>query len=824
VCAVIVTGKDSTMQGAFDYDRDWIKYMLQKNKLGEELGDANIQVLNKGTKAEIIAAIKKLKESYSEIYFFYAGHGSKTGKICTNDPSSEWLTYQELFKELYCTNASEITVILDACYSGLAVAAAKNDTTKAGTKIRVFTAADSTKTSKNVWYQSTTDTNNTWCQGYFTRNFVLCALDSNANKNKDTIITAEEAFDWVITQNPIYVNDTLKTSQNPQKFVKDYPFELDIEEMIRLATQTLFDESPDGAIVYWNPLPVDADWEVYPIHYPELALPTSQNELYYGWIDWYPGSGFEHETIIYSFDPITGELLTQPAFWYPIAIDPLGNEVFLDDQVLHGEALDNINEIPANTISEEVESEEQDQVCAILVSGTDKKLPTRDDIYRKQVTYECNIEEFKKELTKEKLGPKLEDKDVLLLKGIGKDSLCTILENMVGKYKKVYFYYSGNGSKDGKMCLGNSKADWMSFQDLMKKISDINADDNCILIDACYSGLAKDYISEGTNFDKTDVTLVTASNGKKRSWNDYEKVAEEGKKYKGYSVYSRNFFKCFGNSSADKDNDKKTSFLEAFNWVKEQKPKTYKGKDIDSLQCPTITSKVKGDIDTEKKEASFRDTDLKIENIIVDSFFDIAVRLEIEEQKHESTDPKIHDLSGNRSWNISADAEKGTFKVDLIFQLRAQYEKLIPELPNILGMCWREDENDEWQPQYPSVHNKNDNTILCGNTDHFSDWVVGIIAPQGTNSVDSKFLINNVEYGPNPFKNVMNFEFNLDKPEVFSIEVVDITGKQMDYIGERQYNSGTFNVNLDGSKYISGTYYCRLVSESGIRTIKLVKE
>lgn len=827
VCAIIVTGKDTSMQTAFNSDKNWIKWFLQQNAIGEQLSEDNVQVLDTATKAEIIAAIKKLKENYSKIYFFYAGHGSKSGKICTNDSSQYWLSYQDLMKELYCTKASDITVVLDACYSGLAIAAAKNDTTRGKRKVNVFTSADSTKKAKNVWYDDAVDTTKYYCYGFFTRNFVLCGKDTLANTNKDTIISFEEAYNWVKSQDPTFGGNGINGVQNPQGFVedtRDTTVPVDTEAILRLATQTLFDESPDGAIVYWNPLPVQPDWVVHPMHYPELPLPTEQNELYYGWIDWYPGANFEHETILFSYDLITEELLTQPALWYPVAIDPSGNEVFLKDEILHGEALDFIDDTPASTISDEAESIEQDQVCAILVSGTDKRLPQRTDIHRRQVTFECNLEEFKKELTKEKLGPKLEDKDVQLLNGIGKDSLCKILENMVGKYKKLYFYYSGHGSKDGKMALGNSKADWLSYQDLMKKISDINAKENCILIDACYSGLAKDYISEGSNFAKTNVSLVTASNGKKRSSNDYEKVANEGKKYKGYSIYSRNFFKCFGDPSADKDNDKKTSFLETFNWVKAQKPKTYAGKDVDSLQCPTITSKAEGEIDTEKKEASFRDTDLKIDNFLVDSFFDIAVRLEIEEQKHESTDPKIHELSGNRSWNISADAENGTFKLDLIFQLRDQYENLVPGSKQILGMCWREDENDDWKPQYPSVHNIDDNTILCGETDHLSDWVVGVITEPEASSVDSKFLINNVEYGPNPFKNLLNLEFNLDKPESFSIEIVDITGKQIDYISARDYNEGTYNLNLDGSKYLSGTYYCRLVSSNGIRTIKLVKE
>ncbi len=33
-----------------------------------------------------------------------------------------------------------------------------------------------------------------------------------------------------------------------------------------------------------------------------------------------------------------------------------------------------------------------------------------------------------------------------------------------------------------------------------------------------------------------------------------------------------------------------------------------------------------------------------------------------------------------------------------------------------------------------------------------------------------------------------------------------------------------FSVNPDGSKYPSGTFYCRLISANGVKTIKLVKE
>jgi len=811
VCAIIVTGNDSTMQGAFDYDRDWIKWLLQKNNVGEELGDGNVEVLDKATKAEIIAAIKKLKENYSKIYFFYAGHGSKSGKICTNDSSQHWLSYQELFMELYCTKASDITVVLDACYSGLAVAAAKNDTTRGKRKVSVFTASDSTKTSKNVWYRSTTDTTNRWCQGYFTRNFVLCSTDSLANKDKDSIITFQEAFDWVRNQNPTYGSDSINTAQNPQGFVDDTrdTTSLDIEAILKSLTQSFYDSDPLNVRVYYDPIPIPADWFMYPLHQPELLIPIT-DPMYVGWIDLQPLSRFEHPTILFTYNPVTEEFNTTDANWYPVLESKTGDKRFPDDVQLHGSKDKPSGPKVPSTITENVEGESKDSVCAILVSGLDKKKA------RQQEAFECDIKDFAENLTSEKLGAQLGDDNIRQEKGIGKDSICAILEGMVGKYKKVYFYYTGHGSNDGKMCTGDSTSDWLSYDDLMKKLSDIGADDNCVVIDACFSGLAKQAIKDD-QFEDSDITVVTSANEKKLANTEYAGPSED--ELKGYGLFSHHFLKCYGESDADENNDDHVDFGEAYDWVIEQQ------KEIDTLQCPTITVVANGTINDIEQEIKFKGTDVLVQGVDgAELGFTYKSKMSIDQKKHTFTDKRIIELSGSRIWTLKSSGINKDFSVNLIFQLRAQYEKLIPELPNIIGMCWREDENDEWKPQYPSVHNKNDNTVLCGNTDHFSDWVAGIIVPQGTNNVDSKFLIYGVEYGPNPFKNVLNFEFNLDKPESFSIEVVDITGRRFDFINTKDYGVGTFSVNLDGSKYPSGTYYCRLISESGIRTIKLMKD
>ncbi|MER3328024.1 MAG: T9SS type A sorting domain-containing protein, partial [Candidatus Kapaibacterium sp.] len=290
----------------------------------------------------------------------------------------------------------------------------------------------------------------------------------------------------------------------------------------------------------------------------------------------------------------------------------------------------------------------------------------------------------------------------------------------------------------------------------------------------------------------------------------------------GYGVFTFNFTKCYQDSSADKNKDKVVTLTEAYNWLKSSKPKDSNGRDLDSLL--KFRLKIKSNGTKNGKNISFEETGITISDEsgnFVDE--DNRVTMSIGENKFKTTNNKIIEISGGRMWNIESSAENGNFKVDLEVQLDSQYEMLLPELPNIIGMVWRENGTEDWQPQYPSIYNQDNNTITCPRVDHFSDWAAGVISANPT-SVDSKFLINNVEYGPNPFKNVFNFEFNLDKPESFSIEVVDITGRRFDFINTKDYGVGTFNVNLDGSKYPSGTYYCRLISESGIRTIKLVKE
>lgn len=63
---------------------------------------------------------------------------------------------------------------------------------------------------------------------------------------------------------------------------------------------------------------------------------------------------------------------------------------------------------------------------------------------------------------------------------------------------------------------------------------------------------------------------------------------------------------------------------------------------------------------------------------------------------------------------------------------------------------------------------------------------------------------------PNPFSNVTNIEFTVEKVEKICIEVYDITGYVVQTVLNEIKNPGTYTLTIDGSCLNSGLYCCRL--------------
>jgi len=59
---------------------------------------------------------------------------------------------------------------------------------------------------------------------------------------------------------------------------------------------------------------------------------------------------------------------------------------------------------------------------------------------------------------------------------------------------------------------------------------------------------------------------------------------------------------------------------------------------------------------------------------------------------------------------------------------------------------------------------------------------------------------------PNPFNPVTNIKFDIPKKSFVKLKVFDLLGKEMKEIINRELNTGTYNVNFDGSNFASGVY------------------
>lgn len=78
---------------------------------------------------------------------------------------------------------------------------------------------------------------------------------------------------------------------------------------------------------------------------------------------------------------------------------------------------------------------------------------------------------------------------------------------------------------------------------------------------------------------------------------------------------------------------------------------------------------------------------------------------------------------------------------------------------------------------------------------------------------------------PNPFNPVTKIRFGVPYNSFVTISVNDALGKNIETLVNENLNSGSYEVQFDGSKFAAGVYYCRLTSEgfSDVKKLILLK-
>ena len=167
------------------------------------------------TKEKIIETIKKIAsvaKPSDHIVFTYSGHGSPN-MICTyTTGNQQMMSYSDLFDELRKCNAKDITCFIDACFSGSASMAAKNNDVCGKNYLKSLVKAD----NRLVLLLSSRDDeysmeNPAVGAGFFTRAF-LKGIRGKSDANGDKKITVLELFKYMYKDVKLHSNGR----QHPQ--------------------------------------------------------------------------------------------------------------------------------------------------------------------------------------------------------------------------------------------------------------------------------------------------------------------------------------------------------------------------------------------------------------------------------------------------------------------------------------------------------------------------------------------------------------------------------------------------------------------------------
>ena len=245
---------------------------------------------------------------------------------------------------------------------------------------------------------------------------------------------------------------------------------------------------------------------------------------------------------------------------------------------IHGSA-PSFDSVPdANTVHEPNSAPTAERTCAVLVTG---EIETDNE----RNAFNNDINTMEGNLTKETLGAELGTNDIQKLENASFQQVCDAIDLLKTGYDKIIFYYTGHAT-ERYMVTNDTVGNRLWYVDLARKLYDTEAEDLCVIIDGCHSGGAIDVFRNHEKYSERNVTLIASAREDttaltRRIWTTANDEAVR------MGFFTWHFAKCYGDPEANMDDDPKTSFAEAFNWVRRVNPMANKGP-MNTVQDPQI--------------------------------------------------------------------------------------------------------------------------------------------------------------------------------------------------------------------------------------------
>ena len=90
------------------------------------------------------------------------------------------------------------------------------------------------------------------------------------------------------------------------------------------------------------------------------------------------------------------------------------------------------------------------------------------------------------------------------------------------------------------------------------------------------------------------------------------------------------------------------------------------------------------------------------------------------------------------------------------------------------------------------------------------------------NTVDEYDVLNKISIKPNPFRSSVTIEYKIKQPERITLTIYNQMGKQVYQVQENQ-PQGKQQFIWNAERIPDGVYFCVLKTESGKRTMKMIK-
>ena len=93
------------------------------------------------------------------------------------------------------------------------------------------------------------------------------------------------------------------------------------------------------------------------------------------------------------------------------------------------------------------------------------------------------------------------------------------------------------------------------------------------------------------------------------------------------------------------------------------------------------------------------------------------------------------------------------------------------------------------------------------------------LSVETSNVIPDQFLIKSY---PNPFNSTLEIQIDLSKNDFITIEIFDVTGREVDTIISRYLTKGIYTFGWQANQHKSGLYFVRLRGNTSLATQKVL--